>query len=133
MEVIMQTLKVFLADDHAPFRHSLAEFLQSQPGVQVVGEAADGAAAVEQVGQLHPDLVLMDASMPKLGGYEATRAIKRDHPNTHVVILSSHIGEVYRKAAFESAADGYIEKNSVKTALLSLIEKEQRRTVRVAI
>ncbi len=128
----MQALRVLLADDHGPFRASLAKFLRSQAGVQVVGEAADGADAVEQVKELSPDLVLMDASMPKLGGFEATRAIKRDFPKTKVVILSAHVGEVYRKAAFENCADGYIEKSSMKSALVSLIE-QQTALVRMAM
>lgn len=129
----MHSLKILLADDHTPFRQSLAEFLQTQPGVEIVGEASDGAQAVEQAKELHPDLVLIDASMPKLGGYEAARLIKRDHPETRVIILSAHSGEVYRKAAFEYSADGYIEKHSMKQGLQALFEKDNGQMVKMAI
>jgi len=127
----MQPLKVLVADDHAAFRTLVTSFLRSR-GVEVVGEAANGNEAVEQTDRCSPDLVLMDISMPKLNGFDATREIKKHHPQTKVVMLSSHAGEVYRKAALENAADGYIEKDSMKTALQALIEKEQG-SVRVAI
>jgi DNA-binding NarL/FixJ family response regulator len=128
---IMQPLKVIVADDHAGFRELLTGFLRSQ-GVEVVGVAKNGTEAVEQADQCSPDLVLMDISMPKLGGFEATRMIKRLHPKTKVVIISSHTGEVYRKAAMENSADGFIEKDSIKGALLSLIGNEGR-SIRVAV
>lgn len=127
----MQPLKVVVADDHAGFRELLTSFLRAQ-GVEVVGVATNGEEAVEQADHCTPDLVLMDISMPKLNGFEAARTIKRLHPRTKVIIVSSHTGDVYRKAALESMADGYIEKDSMKTALSSLIAKE-RGSVRVAI
>ena len=127
----MQPLKVVVADDHAGFRELLTNFLRAQ-GVEVVGVATNGKEAVEQADHCTPDLVLMDISMPKLNGFEAARTIKRLHPRTKVIIVSSHTGDVYRKAALESMADGYIEKDSMKTALASLIAKE-RGSVRVAI
>jgi DNA-binding NarL/FixJ family response regulator len=126
----MQPLKVVVADDHTGFRTLLTGFLRSH-GVQIVGEAASGLEAVEKADACDPDVVLMDISMPKLNGFDATRQIKMHHPKTKVVILSSHSGEVYRRAALE-CADDYIEKDSMKSALLSLIEREGR-SVRVAV
>lgn len=116
-------MKILVVDDHATFRRSLSEFLRSLAGIEVVGEAANGKEAIEQTAQLHPDLVLMDVSMPTMSGYDATRIIKDQHPETRVVILSSHSGEVYRSAARESEADGYIEKSAMKSGLSILLEQ----------
>ncbi len=124
-------MKILVADDHTAFRRSLSEFLRSQAGIKVVSEAANGKEAVEQAARLQPDLVLMDVSMPTMSGYDATRIIKDRHPGTRVVILSSHSGEVYRSAARESNADGFIEKNAMKSALSVLLE--QTPSVRIAI
>ena len=131
----MNALRILVVDDHAAFRQSLSEFLRSQAGIEVVGEAANGVEAVEQVDMLHPDLVLMDVSMPTMSGYDATRIIKDQHPETRVIILSSHFGEVYRSAARESHADGYIEKNAMKIGLSSLLGENgtSAKTVRIAI
>lgn len=129
----MKPLRVLLVDDHAPFRRLLGDFLRSHGDIEVVGEACNGLEAVEQTQQLNPDLVLMDLSMPGLSGFDATRLIKERCPGIKVVILSSHVGEVYRKAAVDSAADGYIEKNSMKTALLSLLGNGSEPSVRLAV
>ena len=115
-------MKILVVDDHAAFRRSLSEFLRSQAGIEVVGEAVNGKEAIEQAARLQPDLVLMDVSMPTMSGYDATRIIKEQYPETRVVILSSHSGEVYRSAARESHADGYIEKNAIKSGLSHLLE-----------
>ena len=128
-------MKILVVDDHAAFRRSLSEFLRSRAGIEVVGEAANGKEAVEQTARLHPDLVLMDVSMPTMSGYDATRIIKEQHPETRVVILSSHSGEVYRSAALESHADGYIEKHTMKSDLTHLLEDSGigSSNVRIAI
>jgi DNA-binding NarL/FixJ family response regulator len=115
-------MRILIVDDHPAFRHSLSEFLRTQAGIEVVGEAGDGLEAIRQTGLLHPDLVLMDVSMPTMSGYEATRVIKQNHPGTRVVMLSSHAGDVYRRAANDCQADGYIEKQSMKRPLVSFLE-----------
>lgn len=124
-------MKILVVDDHAAFRRSLAEFLRSQAEIELVGEAANGREAIEQADRLRPDLILMDVSMPAMSGYDATRIIKGRLPETRVVILSSHSGEVYRSAARESNADGYIEKSAMKSGLSSLLEPAP--SVRIAI
>jgi DNA-binding NarL/FixJ family response regulator len=96
----MHALKVLLVDDHDGFRRLLSSFLKKQEGVEVIGEAIDGEDAIAQSENLRPDLVLMDLEMPK----------------TRVVVLSIHGSEVYRRAAREYSADGFIDKNSMKFA-----------------
>lgn len=123
----MVTLKVLLVDDHDGLRGSLASFLKKQQGVEVIGEAENGVRAIEQTVRLHPDLVLMDRDLPVCDGFEATRAIKSRMPNTRVVILSAEAGESYRSMAWRSAADGFIDKGSMKKDLAALVVDERRR------
>ncbi|MCX6135167.1 MAG: response regulator transcription factor [Ignavibacteriales bacterium] len=123
----MVTLKVLLVDDHDGLRGSLASFLKKQHGVEIIGEAANGAKAIEQTVKLHPDLVLMDYDMPECDGFKATREIKVRVPNTRVVILSEEAGESYRTMAWRSAADGFIDKGSMKKDLAALVVDERRR------
>lgn len=123
----MVTLKVLLVDDNAGVRGTLASFLKRQHGVEIIGEASDGFGAIEQAERLRPDLVLMDLDLPECDGYQATQLIKSKVPNTRVVILSIHGGESYRRAAWRSAADGFIEKGSMKNDLLNLVLDERKR------
>jgi DNA-binding NarL/FixJ family response regulator len=120
-------LKIVLADDHEDFRRTLCSFLKLQEGIEVIGEAADGDDAVVQTEFKQPDLVLMDLEMPKRDGFEATREIKRRWPKTRVVVLSAYSSEVYRRAAKEYLADGFIDKNSMKDALLAVLMDELAR------
>lgn len=129
----MNSIRVLLVDDHAPFRKALEEFLRYYSGVEIVGHAADGFDAVRQTERLRPDLVFMDLTMPGMSGFEATRLIKTRHPQTRVVVLSSHTGEVYRAAAKEAHADGYIEKKSMKDDLCSFLSRERVVKMKVAV
>jgi DNA-binding NarL/FixJ family response regulator len=126
-ESIMNTLKVLLVDDYDRLRSSMASYLSGQSGVEIVGEAANAIDAVEQAGKLQPDLVLMDLDLPEGGGFEAMQEIKRRAPQTRVVILSPHGSEIYRRMAWRHAADGFIDKGSIKRDLLAVIFSEQGR------
>jgi DNA-binding NarL/FixJ family response regulator len=126
-------LRIVLADDHEDFRRTLRSFLKSQEGVEVIGEAVDGDDALVQTERTQPDLVLMDLEMPKRDGFEATREIKRRWPKTRVVVLSAYSSEVYRRAAKEYLADGFIDKNSMKDALLAVLMDEQARQAKPGV
>lgn len=121
----MNRLKVLLVDDHERFRQSVASFLNEQGFVDIVGEAVNGNEAIEQTERLRPDLVLMDVDMPLRDGFEATREIKLQRPETKVVILSMHGSEIYRRTAWRYAADGFIDKASMKSELLAAIANVQ--------
>jgi DNA-binding NarL/FixJ family response regulator len=133
VEVSVNILKVLLVDDYDRFRRSLAAFLKKQHGVQIVGEAANGDEAIAETERLQPDLILMDLEMPERGGLEATREIKTRAPQTRVVILSPYGNEIYRRMAWHNAADGFIDKSSVKRDLLAVIVTELDRVSERAV
>ena len=89
-ETMSDTITVLIADDHTILRSSLASLLSLNPNFEVVGQAEDGRTAVDMALRLHPDVVLMDISMPVLNGLEATDRLKRDAPGMKVLILSAH-------------------------------------------
>ena len=106
------SIRVFLADDHAVVRDGLEFLLQAQPGITVIGAAANGRDAVQQIRSLAPDVVVMDIAMPQLNGIEATRQICELDPAPHVVILSMHASTEYIFGAFQAGAQGYLLKES---------------------
>ena len=113
--------RILIADDHGVLRAGLSALLSAETGFEVVGEANTGEEALYQAMELHPDLVLMDLSMPGMGGIEATRHICDKLPGIHVLILTIHedIGMV--REAIRAGAGGYILKRAVKTELISAI------------
>lgn len=113
----MQRIRVLIADDHRDFRKVVHDFLDQLPNVSVVGEACDGDDAVEQVGRLSPDVVLMDIRMPNKNGFEATKIIKHRWPSTRVLIATFHDEMAYRIQAQEAKADGFIMKSNIKPSL----------------
>lgn len=121
----MCTLKVLLADDHDSFRKILSSFLNSQQGVEVIGEAANGQEVVEKTESLQPDIVLMDVHMPLQNGIEATKTIKNRWPSTRVFILTMDISDFCQKNSQEFA-DGFIAKSSMKNALLTVLSYERQ-------
>ena len=107
----MEKIKVLLAEDHIVVREGIRELIQGENDMEVVGEAGDGAEAIELVSQVEPDVVLMDIAMPKLNGIEATRRIKESHPSVSVLILTAYDSEEFIFAFVEAGAAGYLLKN----------------------
>jgi len=105
-------VRILLVDDHSLVRASLRSLLTDNPSIEVVGEANDGRQALELVGQHHPDLVLMDISMPGLNGLEATRQIVKTHSKARVIVLSMHASEHHVLRALRAGASGYVLKGS---------------------
>lgn len=114
-------IRVLLADDHGLVRAGLISLLATAADIEVVGEAADGAKALELIASTHPDVVLMDLSMPVLDGVAATRDLRRDHPDTHVVVLSSFSDRARVRDAIAAGATGYVLKDCTPDVLLSAI------------
>lgn len=110
----MKKIKILFADDHAIVRDGLRLLFKSDPQFNIVGEAANGAEALDLVAKYKPDVAVLDISMPKLNGIEATKIIKDKYPDTRVLILTIHENEEYIQQMILSGADGYVVKNAEK-------------------
>lgn len=108
----VRRVRVILVDDHAVVRRGLRRILELDKEVDVVGEAQDGRAALEQVLRLRPDVVVMDLGLPELNGIEATHQITRRHPRTQVVVLTMHADEISIRRALKAGARGYVLKDA---------------------
>ncbi len=113
----MEAMRILLVDDHALFRSGVAGLLRQQPGFQVVGEAEDGAEALERAKELMPDLILMDVYMPGMGGLEATRRIKEVLPYVKIVMLTVSEEDKDVFDAVKAGAHGYLVKKIEPEAL----------------
>ncbi len=116
-----EPIRVLIADDEALLRGGVRMILDAQPDIEVVGEAADGADAVEQARRLRPDVVLMDVRMPDMDGLEATRAIKRDRPLVGVLMVTMHEDPDYLLEALKAGAAGYVLKEADQDELVSAV------------
>ncbi len=118
----MKKTRILLADDHGVVRKGLRFLLESEPGLEVVGEAADGRQAVNLAAELKPDVVVMDIAMPRLNGIEATRQVVRDRPEVSVIILSMYSDEEYLVRTLTAGAKGYLLKDSAEDELVRAIQ-----------
>jgi DNA-binding NarL/FixJ family response regulator len=123
------SIKILLCDDNDNFRQLLMQYVQSLPGVEIVGEAVDGVDVIEKTELLNPDLVLMDLSMPNQSGLDATKTIKERWPEKSVIILTLYEDNVYKELADEFNADGFIAKSSIKTQLPAVIQDRLKNFV----
>ena len=110
-------MKILIADDHALFRAGLRALLSGIEGVEIVGESADGLAAVELAASTRPDLVFLDIAMPRLNGIAAAERIKAAQPGVRVIVLSMHLTEEYIRRALAAGADGYMLKDLAPSEL----------------
>ncbi|MFW8627573.1 response regulator [Deinococcus sp. ME38] len=125
------TVRVLLVDDHAVVRQGLRLFLGLDPLIDVIGEAANGEEALAQVAALHPDVVIMDLMMPVMDGITATRALKRAHPDTEVIALTSTLEEHKVNGAIEAGAISYMLKDASSDTLADAIHAAARGEVRL--
>ena len=122
----MREIRVLLAEDHTIVRKGLRSLLDSEADIEVIGEAEDGRQAVEMAGELMPDVVLMDITMPSLNGFEATRQIKQRFPDVKVLVLTMHANEEYVFQILRAGASGYVVKKAAPTELVSAIRAVHR-------
>ena len=121
-----EKIRVLLVDDQELIRVGFRMVLQAEADIDVVGEAADGMAAIAQTGSLAPDLVLMDIRMPGLDGIAATERIVRDYPQTRVLVLTTFDLDEYAFGAIRAGASGFLLKDVQRHELLSAIRAVHR-------
>jgi NarL family two-component system response regulator LiaR len=114
-------VRILIADDHRLLREGIRALLKDEPDIVVVGEAEDGRTAVQLTHNLRPNVVLMDIGMPLLNGLEATRQIKREHPEINVLVITVHDNEEYFRQVLEAGASGYILKRAAASELVAAI------------
>ncbi|MCB0210868.1 MAG: response regulator transcription factor [Anaerolineae bacterium] len=115
------TIRVLIADDHGVIRAGLQALFNAEPDLLVVGEAADGFNTLQLAKKLEPDVILVDVSMPGLGGVELIQHIKEMLPHAHTLILTVHEDEGLLREAIEAGASGYIVKRAIGSELIDAI------------
>ena len=119
-------VRVLLVDDHELFRQGMANLLNQQPDIQIVGDAGDGLEAHHRAVALKPDLILLDINMPGVDGLEALQLIRADLPETTVVMLTVHDEDEKLFKAIRAGAQGYILKNTPSTEFLQMCRQALR-------
>jgi len=112
---LVSTLRIFLADDHVVLREGLRSLVNAQSDMMVVGEAGNGRAALQQVREIQPDVVIMDVSMPELNGIQVTERLKRAYEKIMVLILTAHDDSGYLRQLLAVGASGYVLKKPPRT------------------
>jgi NarL family two-component system response regulator LiaR len=121
-----ETMRILIADDHAVVREGLRALIDTEPGMALVGEAADGVEAVRQARSLQPDVILMDLVMPRKSGIEAIGEIKRENPGVRILVLTSFAEDDKVFPAIKAGALGYLLKDSSAQELLKAIRDVHR-------
>ena len=115
-------IRVVVADDHPVVRGMVRTTLQQHPHFEVVGEAEDGAEAIQEVKRVRPDVVVLNVTMPRVNGFEAAREIRKQIPETAIVILSSHADKYFVAEARKIGVRAYVPKSKIGQALIGALE-----------
>jgi len=121
-----EKIRIVVADDHAVLRAGLRALLNAEPDMEVVGEAANGREAVERAEQLRPDVIVMELSMPLMGGLDATKQIKEKGLPTRVLVLTVHAEQQYLLPVLQAGGAGYVLKQAADTELIQAIRTVHR-------
>jgi DNA-binding NarL/FixJ family response regulator len=120
-------LRILIADDHPAVRTSIRSLLQSHVDWAVCGEASDGLDAVQKAKQLKPDVVLLDWTMPIMNGIQAVPLIRKEVPDSEILIVTQHESPEINRLVAEAGAQGYVPKSQVSSALFPAIESAHRK------
>jgi DNA-binding NarL/FixJ family response regulator len=126
-----RNIRILVVDDHPVLRAGVAAILENQVDMEMVGEARNGAEAVERFHALRPDVTLMDLQMPGMNGVDAIAAIRSDCPGARIIVLTTYAGDVQAVRALKAGAVGYLLKNSLRTELIDAIRDVHRGQRRV--
>lgn len=113
----MNPTRILLVDDHALVRAGIRALIEGKPGIEVIAESGDGDEALRMIEESHPDLVLLDITMPTINGFEVLEQITKQHPQTRVIILTVHEGTEYAMRAVRAGAAGYLPKSAATIEL----------------
>ena len=115
-------MRVLIVDDYEVLRAGIRTLLQTNPEIEVCGEAANGLEALEKVAQLKPDLIILDIDMPVLDGFSAAKEISKLSPSVPILLMSMHTSSIVLNVAKSSGASGYVAKNQAPFMLLRAVE-----------
>ena len=121
LERRVKMLNVVLAEDHATVREGIKMLVNAQTDMRVIGEAADGAAAIKKVREKRPDILVMDISMPEMNGLKATRKLKAEFPDVKILTLTRHADDSFLEQLISAGANGYVLKQSAPAELINAI------------
>jgi DNA-binding NarL/FixJ family response regulator len=127
------TIRILVVDDHPIVRQGLKTLLEGHSGWQVVGEASDGAEAVEKAKDLHPDVMVLDVTMPRMNGLEACRLLRRQSPDLEILFVTQHDSPQMMREALEAGARGYVVKSNAARDLLAAVEAVSEHKVFTAL
>ena len=118
---MLKMQKIMIAEDHVLLRQGLSSMISAEPDMEIVGEVDNGHDAIRLASSLMPALILMDLSMPKMNGIEATMEMKKRFPSIKILILTVHLANEYIREALKAGADGYILKHATQSELIQAI------------
>jgi DNA-binding NarL/FixJ family response regulator len=127
------TIRILLVDDHPIVRQGLKTILEAHLDWEIVGEAADGAEAVEKASRLNPDVMVLDVTMPTMNGLEACRVLRRQLPRLEILFVTQHDSPQMMREALDAGARGYVVKSNAARDLLEAVEAVSQHRVFTAL
>jgi DNA-binding NarL/FixJ family response regulator len=127
------TIRILLVDDHPIVRQGLKTLLEGHSGWVVIGEASDGAEAVEKARNLNPDVMVLDVTMPRMNGLEACRLLRRQTPALEILFVTQHDSPQMMREALEAGARGYVVKSNAARDLLAAVEAVSQHRIFTAL
>jgi DNA-binding NarL/FixJ family response regulator len=127
------TIRILLVDDHPIVRQGLKTLLEGHSGWEVIGEASDGAEAVEKAKDLNPDVMVLDVTMPRMNGLEACRLLRQECPGLEILFVTQHDSPQMMREALEAGARGYVVKSNAARDLLAAVHAVSQHRVFTAL
>jgi len=127
------TIRILLVDDHPIVRQGLKTLLEGHSGWEVIGEASDGAEAVEKAKDLNPDVMVLDVTMPRMNGLEACRLLRQECPGLEILFVTQHDSPQMMREALEAGARGYVVKSNAARDLLAAVDAVSQHRVFTAL